>query len=811
MRTLWQTYITGGTIDLNDPDVQAKVTAIGNTAQNDRNNLIPAGSRTNCLWSDLCTWSQSANLTNNFKRIQEMVLGYGTQGSSVYHDEAMLTNILDALQWLYSNQYNPTVAQFDNWWDWEIGIPKLLGNILITLYDQVPAYLMNNYIAAMDHFNADSTNQTWPVANPPVVMTGANLLDKVMGRVFSGMLADDTNKIVAARQAMQPVYANVTSDDGFYEDGSFIQHHYVSYMGGYGGPLIDDITNLMYLTNGTQWSFSGAEIQTVVGWVNNSITPLVYLGGMMDMSRGRKISRSSETDHVAGRAMAVSVRRLADAVDSTTAAQINGTVKGWIQGDAAFNHASGCSSGCYFTGMSLYDLTRMKALAADASVSTTQWMASRMFGSMARAVHITPTFGFGLSMLSDRISSFEYGNSENKKGWLTGAGMTAIYTDDQKQFSNNFWATIDYGRLPGTTVDGADFGTPLQWSFYGNASGGLRWTGGSTVLGAYTSAGMEFDMSGFLSREQPQTRSSPSHLSGKKSWFMMDDRIVALGSDIADDVSRPVETIVDNRRLIAPYTGSAGGNNKLTINNSGYNGAALGSGPQTVTAVRWAHLQGSSQSTCSPALNNPCNNGSKGVGYIFPNPVTLTVLREARTDAWSNVGTGSTNSVTDNYLSLAVSHGTNPTAANYAYVLLPNKSAAEVNTIASNSGISILSNGNGIHSVMYNPASGGVTRVVGANFWSTTGGTVNIGGQGYLTSSTKASVTVAETASNLSLAVSDPTEAGTGTVTIEINRSAGSVGAKDSAVTVVQLNPTIKLAIDVSVAHGRSIAANFNF
>ncbi|ODV43400.1 hypothetical protein AWV79_17180 [Cupriavidus sp. UYMMa02A] len=88
---------------------------------------------------------------------------------------------------------------------------------------------------------------------------------------------------------------------------------------------------------------------------------------------------------------------------------------------------------------------------------------------------------------------------------------------------------------------------------------------------------------------------------------------------------------------------------------------------------------------------------------------------------------------------------------------------------------------------------------------------MNIGGQGYLTSSTKASVTVAETASNLSLAVSDPTEAGTGTVTIEINRSAGSVGAKDSAVTVVQLNPTIKLAIDVSVAHGRSIAANFNF
>src|SRR5437867_4274136 len=86
MRTLWQTYISGGTIDLNDSDIQAKVIAIGNTAQNDRSSLIPAASRTTCLWDDLCTWTASANLTSNYKRVQEMVLGYSTQGSSLYHD-----------------------------------------------------------------------------------------------------------------------------------------------------------------------------------------------------------------------------------------------------------------------------------------------------------------------------------------------------------------------------------------------------------------------------------------------------------------------------------------------------------------------------------------------------------------------------------------------------------------------------------------------------------------------------------------------------------------------------------------------------
>jgi len=810
MRAAWQTYITGGTLDLNDSDIANKVTAIGNTASNDRNAMVPSASRTTCLWNDLCTWTTSANLTNNYKRVQEMVLGYATQGSSLYHDATLLANILDALQWLYDNQYNPNIAQYDNWWDWEIGIPKLLGNILITLYDDVPSTLLSDCVGALDHFNADPTNGTWPATTPPTVMTGANLLDKVIARVFSGMLADDSSKIDAARTAMQTVYPDVTSDDGFYADGSFIQHHYVSYMGGYGGPMIDDIGNLMYLTNGTSWSFSSTEVQTIAGWVNNSITPLVYQGAMMDTSRGRKISRSSETDHVAGRTMAASVRRLTDAMDATTAAQVNATVKGWIQGDTVFSHASGCSSNCYYSGFSLYDMTRLKALAADSTVSATQLQTSRLYGSMARAVHHTPAFGFSLSMFSDRVSSFEFGNNENKKGWLTGAGMTAMNTDDQKQFGGNFWATVDYSRLPGATVDGAAFSAPVAWSFYGNALNNLRWTGGSSVLGAYTSAGMEFDMSGFLSQE-PSPRTSPSALSGKKSWFMMDDRIVAVGSDIADNVGAPVETVVDNRRLLPPYTGNAGGNNKLTINNSNYAAAALGAGPQTATNVRWAHLQGSTASTCSPVLNNPCTNGSKGVGYFFPTPATLTVLREARTSSWSAVGTGSSTSVTDNYLSLAVPHGTNPTSGSYAYVLLPNKSAAEVNTISTNSGISILSGGNGIHSVLYTPSSGSVTRVVGANFWSSAGGTVNVGGQSYLTSSSKASVTVAETASGVSLAVSDPTEAYAGSLTVELNRSAISAGTLDSAVTVIQLQPTIRLSVNVNAAHGRSITANFNF
>ncbi|KVW87827.1 hypothetical protein WL00_00145 [Burkholderia cepacia] len=746
-------------------------------------------------------------MTKNYTRVQEMVLGYSTRGSSLYHDPTLLSSIVTILRWLYDYKFNSDVSQYDNWWDWDIGIPKLLGNILIVMYDEIPADLRLSYVAAMDHFDPDPANRKWPSTSPA---TGANLLDKVMGRVFIGMLSDSGDEVSAARAAMLSVYDNVVSGDGFYADGSFIQHGYISYIGSYGQVLIDDLTDLMYLTGGTPWSFTSTEIKAIVGWVSNSIAPFVYHGAMMDMTRGRAITRPASTDHVVGRAMAISVRRIADGADAVTAAQINSLVKGWIQSDTVFNSEPFCTSNCYVSGMELFDMERITALMADSSVAGAQVQNSRIFGSMARAVHITPSFGFGLAMFSDRISSFEQGNGDNRKGWLTGAGMTTVYTDDQRQFSDNFWATVDYDRLPGVTVDGVNFGTAVDWAFYGNASGNLRWTGGSSILGAYSSVGMEFDMSGFLSRER-KPRTSPSKLSGRKSWFMMEDRIVALGSDIKETVGTAVETIVDNRRLVPPSGTVQGGGNAFTINNGSYDNASIGAGPQTVDSVTWAHLQGSSQNLCSPTQDSVCANGSKGIGYLFPTPTKLKVLREARTGSWSSVGNGATKLVTDNYLSLAIPHGTDPTAASYAYILLPNKSAAEVGAIAKCSDISILSNGNGIHSVMYTPPNGKVKRVIGANFWSPTGGVVQVDEHAYVASDSRTSVTIAETLTGLSLAVSDPTEANTGAVTVTIDRSAKSVASADSAIQVIQLNPTIKLLVNVNDARGSSIVASFNF
>lgn len=77
----------------------------------------------------------------------------------------------------------------------------------------------------------------------------------------------------------------------------------------------------------------------------------------------------------------------------------------------------------------------------------------KLFAAMDRAVHTTPQFAVGLAMSSARIENYETINGENLKGWYIGDGMTYLYDNDLRQYSESFWATVNPYRMAGTTVD----------------------------------------------------------------------------------------------------------------------------------------------------------------------------------------------------------------------------------------------------------------------------------------------------------------------------------------------------------------------
>lgn len=194
------------------------------------------------------------------------------------------------------------------------------------------------------------------------------------------------------------------------------------------------------------------------------------------------------------------------------------------------------------------------------------------------------------------------------------------------------------------------------------------------------------------------------------------------------------------------------------------------------------------------------------IGYYFPGTASIAGLRESRSGTWKQINTGgNTDQVTNSYLSLAFNHGKSPANASYAYVVLPGKDAAATAIYAANPAIQILENSADTHAVMDTSL-----HAVGANFWSDVTKTVYANDEPLLTSDRKASVTMLETNGEIHIGISDPTKANTGTIQVEINRSAAGVVSLDPGITVTQFSPTIKMVVQTNGAFGKTFAAKFS-
>ncbi|MDA1380689.1 hypothetical protein PCI56_14345 [Plesiomonas shigelloides subsp. oncorhynchi] len=133
-----------------------------------------------------------------------------------------------------------------NWWHWELGIPKDIHNILIVLYEQLPSELIQANTAATRYFTPLPTHLgAGPGAdtssNPKYrESTGGNRTDNSQVVLLRGVLDNNAAEINAAVTALSPVVEYVSTSDGFYTDGSFIQHYDIAYNGTYGNVLLGD-------------------------------------------------------------------------------------------------------------------------------------------------------------------------------------------------------------------------------------------------------------------------------------------------------------------------------------------------------------------------------------------------------------------------------------------------------------------------------------------------------------------------------------------------------------------------------------------
>lgn len=766
LRQRWHSRLAGSGPASVRPDGETHPDA---AAQRSWRSMLPAAAR-QALWPDL-SLSSPAQLTESYRRLRSLALAYSRAGSPLHGNPELLRDVIGALDWLDQNHYNPAVRYAGNWWDWQIGAPLILADLAVLLHAELGEQRLKRYLAAIDHFVPDPTRKQLPDGRAsPKEETGANRLDKALLVALRGVLGKRADKIAAARDAISQTLQYVDSGDGFYRDGSFIQHAVVPYAGSYGVVLINDIAQLLYLLNGSSWAVRDPQLTNVYDWVENSYRPFVFNGLMLDAVGGRKITRPNEDEWNTGRGLMTALARLAEVAPPAKAEALRAMIKGWLLRDPG--------RGFDAAGQPLPSRRSplLTAIAQDESIrAAAEPQGARLFASQDRAQLRGPGFVWQLNLFSDRISAFSSGNGENLHGWWTGMGMTQLYQAGPSPHADDYWATVDMRRLPGTTTDHSGHGVPKPFTMWPNSS---RWVGGAVLGGQVAALGMEYST----------VRVTGSKLQGRKSWFLFGDKILALGAGISTPDRVAVETVVDNRMLDAMHSRSIIVDGKSMPGTSRWN--------QTITAARWAHVDG--------------GGFDAGAGYVFPGGASVSAWREPREGRWSDVGPGltpvpdGTKTLQRDFTGLSLDHGLAPDSASYAYLILPGRTATQTAAAAEKPSVAVLSN-----TTAAAVACDAQTNAIGANVWAALKAPLRIAGRDWLSADAGVALMLRRQGETVEIALADPSQRLERVVHIELDEPVQEALTTDPRITVERTAPTLRLAIRVQGLAGASVLARF--
>ncbi|MGT3688242.1 polysaccharide lyase 8 family protein [Staphylococcus aureus] len=582
--------------------------------------------------------NKSADMTRTYRNIEKIA-------EAMKHKDTKLNTpdnknkVKDALEWLHKNAYGkepvkkleelktnfsksaPQKNTNLNWWDYEIGTPRALTNNLILLNDQFSNEEKKKYTAPIKTFAPDSDKILSSVGQPEQAK-GGNLVDIAKVKLLESIIEEDKdmtkNSIDSFNKVFTYVQSNATGKErnGFYKDGSYIDHQDVPYTGAYGVVLLEGISQMMPMIKETPFNDSNQNDTTLKSWIDDGFMPLIYKSEMMDLSRGRAISRENETSHSASATVMKSLLRLSNAMDDSTKAKYKKIVKTSVKSDSTYKQNDYLSS--------YSDISKMKSLMEDSTISTnglTQQL--KIYNDMDRVTYHNKDldFAFGLSMTSKNVARYESINNENLKGWHTGAGMSYLYNSDVKHYRDNFWATADMKRLAGTTT--LDNEEPKE-----NKKSDKTFVGGTKFDDQHASIGMDFE-------NQDKT------LTAKKSYFILNDKIVFLGTGIkSTDSSKNPVTTIENRKA-----------NGYTMYNDD---------TQTTNS--------DNQETNSVFLES--TDAKKNIGYHFLNKSKITVKKESHTGKWSDINKSQKDTQkTDEYYEVTQKHSDKDDK--YGYVLYP--------------------------------------------------------------------------------------------------------------------------------------------
>ncbi|WP_432884014.1 polysaccharide lyase family 8 super-sandwich domain-containing protein [Kribbella sp. CA-245084] len=657
--------IYAGTAESNArSEVAAKVAAIDSTARTWLSALDRAGSGE--LFAGLPLGTSDPNLSSSYQHLYEIALAFRRPGpaSDLQGNEQVRARIAEKLLWLHANYYgDQSKGYYGNWFTWEIGISTFVSKTLALI--DAPTDLITQYVASMDAYLRNGKDGDVDLDSR--FHTGANLVDITANRVLQGALLNDDARIRKALQDQFTVFAtidpyNLQHDvtDGYYADGSFIQHASVAYTGSYGKGLLSRVVQTIKVLAGTEYAQGDDLVGVVQGWVEHGFAPLIFEGWMMEIVKGRAVSRTATGyDDVA-----VVVEAIVDLADYATGADAQR-----LKAFAKFTARPTINVNSFVSPVSIGRFADLKNDPAIVPADLNPAESTTAFNAMDRTVHRRPGYAFAVARNSQRISKYEYMSGENLMPWFQGDGAHYLYLageDQTKSFGIDYYTTVSPYALGGVTAPVETRKTVPE--LYGTAwydnpptftasseeqntyvyfPTGTNVHSGGATLDAYGAVGwVQSDDFAYASRASlPDDFVVYKNASATKSWFLLDDEIVVLAAGVGD-ATRAVTTTLDTR--IAGATD-----------------------PVTITGVRRDGRPWTGSGTVAPRWLRYANS-TASIGYHFLQPTELSVDLQAITRSRRVVRTSNPDTaITKQVFALTA---TQPAGANgsLAYVLVPN-------------------------------------------------------------------------------------------------------------------------------------------
>ncbi len=555
-----------------------------------------------------------------------LALGYATPGSKHHRSDVVLTAVSNGLR-QFMKFAHPGCGQPTNWWAWQIGIPLRLIPTLLLVEKELEAELVDRELDTLVYL---LKLQRHPKAvsgyvPPSPVYRGTvntNSLWKSQGRLLFAVL---TENVELAREWSRRGFGEI-APAGFgnlQADYSFKFHVDIP-MWSYGNTFLHDYPMLADRFRGTSFGPSSEQLELMTLMATRYVKGFLYRGRICPAITGRTITRSDMHHYASfGPAGLAGLAGLARAGTADASKLVPIIVR-----ELAFYPAKARDWDKLRVGMRV--APAYGDLLADPSAMLgprLAWLTSRLDPSIdpapptndifiypdADLMQVTrPDWAVGIKMHSDRSPGHYTIPGENQLGRFLSHGSMFHFLSGSEW--DGCWPTLDWSRLPGTTV------TPQARKANQSSFCGVMRSSSEVGLAA-----MSFQGGRFVAR---------------KSWLVNGEHIVCTGSGITGPGR--VETTVCNQ----PVPDEA----VVLIDGDPAPSAVF---DREVTA-RWLWFG--------------------NTGYVFPGGQTLRLLRQSRTGDWRKVRVDrlavELPPRTRQYVTAVIEH--TPSCRSYSYIMLPN-------------------------------------------------------------------------------------------------------------------------------------------